>query len=169
MSETSPRYESSRRELPPGAMTKTRLMGVLLGLLLALALVAVMTLIVIASKAGNGYGGYGGCCAGGCCNVQTACCTQPQCRPSTRIPQALDRQPRATPEMDIRGRPLPDAHLWQPAPDTQAGYTPPCACVPSPLVPWWPDWRGKDNATSVPEPGTLALVGLGGLLLWKIV
>lgn len=71
----------------------------------------------------------------------------------------------------MRGRPIPDAHLWSPEPerpDTQAYYAPPCACVPPPLVPWWPNWHDKTDAVSVPEPGSLALVGLGGLLLWRM-
>ena len=156
-----------RRELPPGSMTKARLLGFLLGFLATLLLIAVMTLLIIAAKVGNGYGAYGvGCCASNCC-AQTSCCAQSQCRPQQR-PQTLDRRP----EVDMRGRPLPDAHLWIPEPerpDTQTHYTPPCACTPPPLVPWWPDWRGKDDATTVPEPGALALVGLGGLLLWRMV
>lgn len=157
MSEQTPRY------LPPGSMRRERRAGfaagvavTLLVMIAALLMLAIVLLAVL--RGGNGWGS-------GCC--QSQCCAQPACR----VPQA-DRYLPA-PDVDMRGRPLPHADPRDESspiyrqPDNRAGYVPPCGCQTPPL-PWWPPHAPNDRVHSVPEPGTLALVTVGALVMWRM-
>jgi hypothetical protein len=161
MSEQTPRY------LPPGSMRKERragfAAGVVLTLLVMIAALLMLAIVLLAVlRGGNGWGG-------GCC--QPVCCAQSVCH----APQTDLRSLRApqTPDVDIRGRPLPHADPRDESipiyrqPDNRTGYVPPCGCQTPPL-PWWPPHAPNDRVHSVPEPGTLALVTVGALVMWRM-
>lgn len=153
--------EQGTRYLPPGSMRRERRAGfaagvavTLLVLIAALLMLAIVLLAVL--RGGNGWGS-------GCC--QPACCAQPACP----APQADLLQP----DVDLRGRPLPHADPRDESipiyrqPDNRTGYVPPCGCQ-APLIPWWPPHTPDDTVHSVPEPGTLALITVGSLALWRL-
>jgi hypothetical protein len=162
----SDQCDSRTRYLPPGSLRKERRAGVIAGVVLTL-LVGVAALLMLAIvllavlRGGNGWGS--GCCQPACC--QTSCCAQPACR----VPQA-DRYLPA-PDVDMRGRPLPHADPRDESiptyrqPDNRAGYVRPCGCQ---TLPWWQPHTPDDTVHSVPEPGTLALVTVGALVMWRM-
>ncbi len=158
--------DSRTRYLPPGSLRRERRAGVIAGVVLTL-LVGVVALLMLSIvllavlRGGNGWGG--GCCQPACC--QSQCCAQPACR----VPQA----DRHLPAPDVDLRPLPHADPRDESipiyrqPDDRLGYAPPCGCQTPPL-PWWPPHAPNDRVHSVPEPGTLALVTVGALVMWRM-
>jgi len=169
MTEMQGEYTSRnrRRELQPGAVTKARLVGVLIGALLALAFAALVSLMIIAARVGNG--------SGGCCVQQSACCAN-SCgcaQPRQCVLPYPQRDVLPDPNVDLRGRSLPHADHRErysiPEPDTRTSRANPyCGCMPGiPPAHAWP-WHRSESVQSVPEPGALALVGLGGLMLWRM-
>lgn len=158
--------DSRTRYLPPGSLRRERragviagVVGTLLAMIVALLLLAIVLIAVL--RGGNGWGGV--CCQPACC--QSQCCAQPACR----APQA-DRYLPA-PDVDLRGRQLPHADPRDESipiyrqPDNRTGYVPPCGCQ---TLPWWPPHTPDDTVHSVPEPGTLALITVGSLALWRL-
>lgn len=157
--------DSRTRYLPPGSLRRERragviagVVGTLLAMIVALLMLAIVLLAVL--RGGNGWGG--GCCQPACC--QSQCCAQPACR----VPQA----DRYLPAPDVDLRPLPHADPRDESiptyrqPDNRAGYVRPCGCQPP--LPWWPGTPDHENATTVPEPGTLALVAVGAIAMWRL-
>lgn len=130
--------EQTPRYLPPGSMRRERRAGFAAGVAVTLPLTIAALLMLAIVLLAVLRGGNGW--GSGCC--QPACCAQPACP----APQA-------------------DRHLLQP--DNRTSYVPPCGCQ-APLIPWWPPHTPDDTVHSVPEPGTLALITVGSLALWRL-
>ena len=131
--------EDRRQYLPPGSMRKERRSGVIEGVLIAAVVFLVALMMLAILLLAILRPQASGCCAQSCC--AQSCCTQ-TC--PTGAKQRITNQLGLTqPQCCV----TPDA-----APRRQGVVT--------------PDRRG--DTRSIPEPGTLALIG-AGIIGWRLI